>query len=111
MGPLPGRIARLEYMVKELLLELEEVKKLARSLEEENEKLRRQLTDAYSSYCDEKVRKSNDTEGGSEDSTLLRLYNEGFHICNVKFAQVREGECLFCLGLLRRQGDNEVGVK
>ncbi|MTI82082.1 MAG: DNA replication initiation control protein YabA [Firmicutes bacterium] len=107
MGPLPGRIARLEFMVKDLLFELDEVKKLTRSLEQENQKLRRQLTEAYSQYhSDDNNKKPEHTD--EDESTLMRLYNEGFHICNVKFAQAREEQCLFCLGLLRRQGDDEV---
>lgn len=104
VGPLPGRIARLEYMVKELLSELDEIKKIARSLEQENDKLRCQLTDIFSPS------RANDTKelnNNHDEPTLLRLYNEGFHICNVRFAEGRDEECLFCLSLLRRQ-DGEV---
>lgn len=107
MGPLPGRIARLEYMVKELLNELDEIKKMTRSLIQENEKLRHQLTEAYNSPpdLDTELIKEHETS----EPTLLRLYNEGFHVCNVRFAQVREEECLFCLSLLRRQDGEVVG--
>lgn len=109
VGPLPGRIARLEYMVKELLSELDEIKKIARSLEHENDKLRRQLTDLYSQPV-ANDKKEVDCKHYQPEPTLLRLYNEGFHICNVRFAQGRDEECLFCLSLLRRQ-DGEVTGK
>ncbi len=104
---LPGRIAKLELMVKELLTELEEIKNLVRSLELENEKLRHELIEMYNQQNKVPGNKSKITND-NEPSTLLRLYDEGFHICNVKFAQSRQEECLFCLSLLRRQ-DSEVG--
>ncbi|MEG6617135.1 initiation control protein YabA [Peptococcaceae bacterium 1198_IL3148] len=104
VGPLPGRIARLEYMVKELLAELDDIKKIARSLEEENDKLRRQLTAVINQPP---TNNKKELSSKPDEPTLLRLYNEGFHICNVRFAQGREDECLFCLSLLRRQ-DGEV---
>lgn len=103
MGPLPGKIARLEYMLKEMLDELEEIKKTARALEQENAILRNQLP---ADYCQQPVAQAKKTPPATA-STLINLYNEGFHVCNVRFAQVREEECLFCLSLLRRQ-DSEV---
>lgn len=107
MGPLPGRIARLEYMLKELLSELEEIKKIARSLEQENAILRRQLTELYNNNQGTPA-KEQPPAATPHESTLVGLYNEGFHVCNVRFAQGREEECLFCLSLLRRQdGEGE----
>lgn len=98
MGPLTARIARLEYTVKELLGELDEIKKMARTLQQENEKLRNELAESYMTQVDER-----DVHRNNEEPSLLRLYDEGFHVCNLKFAQPREEECLFCMGLMRRQ--------
>lgn len=107
MGPLPARIVRLEYKLKELLGELEEIKKTARALEQENAILRQQLNDLYNHSQGGQTKEQPSATRPSE-STLVSLYNEGFHVCNVRFAQAREEECLFCISLLRRQ-DNEWG--
>jgi regulator of replication initiation timing len=36
-------------------------------------------------------------------SNLIRLYNEGYHVCHLSFGEKRKGECLFCLNLLENQ--------
>jgi regulator of replication initiation timing len=33
---------------------------------------------------------------------LHSLYDEGFHVCHARFAQIREEDCLFCLSLLHQ---------
>ncbi|WP_423244320.1 initiation control protein YabA [Desulfallas thermosapovorans] len=93
----------MEGRVQELLSEIKNMKNVVEVLETENAKLRQQLILMYEMHED------NDTGSGCSPKrvtgrqNLVNLYNQGFHICNIYFGQLREGECLFCAAFLRRK--------
>lgn len=83
---------------------------ISRDFQEWTEKLEALLVEAQSlrhKICDlekqnalfqERLMEAGISSDGAE--ALNKLYSEGFHICHTRFAQIREGDCLFCLSLI-----------
>lgn len=103
MSQLTQALTEVEERLNSLLQEVQRLRPYVQALEEENIRLKRQ--GALPEKETERVIANAEHIQGVAHDNLVRLYEEGFHVCHLHFGQPLEAgtSCLFCMGFLRKE--------
>ena len=107
MDEIVSLLARFQENIQVLNSDFQTVKDSVYSIYKENEKLKQENRKLKRLVFEKKREK----DVGPGHDNLLKLYQKGFHVCHLNFGDTREGDCLFCMGVLNNNLDEMEDVE
>lgn len=88
-------VQELKVLIRELILEIGDLKERVTILEREK---------TPPAFYEEKHDNLEIIKlQGEGYERLGKLYNDGYHVCPANFGYIRHGECLFCLAFMQKE--------
>ncbi|MGM0502185.1 MAG: initiation control protein YabA [Bacillota bacterium] len=107
MEEIIGLLAHFQEQLQGMNNDFQKIKDQVYDLYKENKNLKEENNNLKKLLFEDKNDDARKELKIEQHDDLAQLYEEGFHICHFNFGESREGDCLFCMGVLGEEDDEQ----
>ena len=100
MEEIIGLLAHFQEQLQGMNNDFQKIKDQVYDLYKENKDLKEENNNLKKLLFEDENGETREELKIDDHDNLSQLYEEGFHVCHFNFGETREGDCLFCMGIL-----------